>query len=521
MSGTRALARAGLIVTLAFLVSRVLGYVRVAVIAQPGLDGNLDAFFAAFRIPDLIFQLVAAGALSSALIPVVGGLLADGQRERAWRVVGTVLNLMLVGLAVLSLVLFVAAPTIVDAITAFEPARRDLTVELTRIMLASAIMLALGSVATSVLNAEGRFAASALAPIVYNLGIIGGALFLRPSIGMAGLALGVVAGSVGHLAIQLRPLARIGFRYVPRIHLVDPEARTALALMAPRALGLGATQIAFVAMTGFASGLPPGSVSAFNLAMTLLQIPLGVIGVPLGIVILPALVRELASGRTAEFLRLVSRALRLLVFVMLPIAVLGIVLREEIVRLLFDHGGFTERDVALTADAFAVFLLGLVAHSLIAVLARAFYAGQDTRTPVAAAIVSVVANIVIGAALVGTIGLNGLAAAIAAGAWIEAAILVVALHRRYPELDLRGVGLTLARATAGAAIAGGPAAGDPATLGPRLGAEPGPLVLAGLSAAAAGVGAVGYLAMSVALRAPEMPALIGVATDLVRRPRTS
>ncbi|MBA2373586.1 MAG: murein biosynthesis integral membrane protein MurJ, partial [Chloroflexi bacterium] len=382
MSGNRALARAGLIVTFAFLVSRVLGYVRVAVIAGPGLDGDLDAFFAAFRIPDLIFQLVAAGALGSALIPVVAGLIANGERDRAWRVVGTVLNLMLIGLAVLAIVLFIAAPPIVDAITSFDdPRRTELTVELTRIMLASAILLAVGSVATSVLNAEGRFAASALAPIVYNLGIIGGALFLRPSMGMAGLAVGVVAGSVAHLAIQLRPLARIGYRYRPRIDATDPDARTALALMAPRALGLGATQITFVAMTAFASGLAAGSVSAFNLALTLLQIPLGVIGVPLGIVILPALARELASGRTDEFLRLVSRALRLLLFVMLPIAIVGIVLRQEIVRLLFGHGGFSEGDVALTADAFAIFLLGLAAHSLIAVLARAFYAGQDTRTP--------------------------------------------------------------------------------------------------------------------------------------------
>lgn len=521
MSGNRALARAGLIVTFAFLVSRVLGYVRVAVIAGPGLDGDLDAFFAAFRIPDLIFQLVAAGALGSALIPVVAGLLANGERDRAWRVVGTVLNLMLFGLAVLAIVLFIAAPPIVDAITSFDPRRTELTVELTRIMLASAILLAVGSVATSVLNAEGRFAASALAPIVYNLGIIGGALFLRPSMGMAGLAVGVVAGSVAHLAIQLRPLARIGYRYRPRIDATDPDARTALALMAPRALGLGATQITFVAMTAFASGLAAGSVSAFNLALTLLQIPLGVIGVPLGIVILPALARELASGRTDEFLGLVSRALRLLLFVMLPIAIIGIVLRQEIVRLLFGHGGFSEGDVALTADAFAIFLLGLAAHSLIAVLARAFYAGQDTRTPVAAALVSVVANIVIGAALVGTVGLNGLAAAIVAGAWIEAAILVIALRRRYPGLLLRGVGLTLGRATAGGAVAGAFAFLVLRTLGPRLGTDPDALLLAGVSAAAATVGALGYLAMSVALRAPEVPALIGIWAELVRRPRAS
>ncbi|MFL5779661.1 MAG: lipid II flippase MurJ, partial [Chloroflexota bacterium] len=298
MSATRTLARAGLIVTSAFLVSRILGYVRVVVIGTTfGADSELDTFFAAFRIPDLIFQLVAAGAVSSALIPVVSSLLAGDERARAWRVVSTVANLMLVGLAVLAVLVFVWAPLIVPAITpGFSQDQIARTVELTRTMLLSPIFLALGAIATSVLNSEGRFAASAAAPITYNLAIIAAALFLAPSMGVEGLAVGVVLGSVAHLAIQLRPLARLGFRYQPRVDVADGEATHALALMAPRAIGLGASQITFVAMTYFASALAVGSLSAFNFAMTLLQIPLGVIGVPLGIVILPTLSRDLATG---------------------------------------------------------------------------------------------------------------------------------------------------------------------------------------------------------------------------------
>src|SRR3954454_21149925 len=272
------------------------------VIAAAVPSTEMDPFFAAFRIPDLIFQLVAAGALSSALIPVVSELFTTNERTRAWRVVSTVINLMLLGLLALAAALFVLAPVVVPIITpGFDGPKLDKTIELTRIMLLSPIFLAMGAVATSVLNAGGRFAASAIAPVVYNLAIIGGALLLGPSLGIDGLALSVVAGSLGHLLVQLRPLTRMGFRYDARIEAGDPEARKALFLMAPRALGLGVTQVTFIVVTALASLLGNGAVSDFNFAFALLQIPLGIIGVPLGIVVLPTLSREAAVGNEASF----------------------------------------------------------------------------------------------------------------------------------------------------------------------------------------------------------------------------
>ena len=172
---------------------------------------TLGVFFAAFRLPDFVFQLVAAGALSSAVIPIVSALVATDETVRAWRVVSTIANLMLAALVVLGLVVFVAAPVIVPAITpGFTQAQWDQTVDLTRIMILSPIFLALGSLVTSVLNAQGRFAASAIAPIVYNLAIIGGALFLAPTFGLTGLAIGVVAGSLAHLARAARPAPGTG-----------------------------------------------------------------------------------------------------------------------------------------------------------------------------------------------------------------------------------------------------------------------------------------------------------------------
>ena len=221
MTATRKLVRAGIIVSAFFLVSRVLGFVRAVIVLNTfGAGPELDAFFAAFRLPDLIFQLVAAGALSSALIPVVSGLLGTGEEGRAWRVVSTVTNLMLAALLVLAAALFVLAPVIIPIITpGFDEAGWARTIDLTRIMLLSPIFLSLGSVATSVLNARGRFAASAIAPIVYNLAIIGGALVLGPSMGVTGLAVSVVAGSLGHLLVQLPNVWAVGYRHLSLIHI--------------------------------------------------------------------------------------------------------------------------------------------------------------------------------------------------------------------------------------------------------------------------------------------------------------
>jgi hypothetical protein len=258
---------------------------------------------------------------------------------------------MLIGLAVLGLIVLVAAPAIVAFITpGFDAAQTATTVELTRIMILSPIFLALGSVATSVLNAGGRFAASAIAPVTYNLAIIGAALLLAPSMGVEGLAIGVVLGSLTHLLVQLRPLARLGFRYVPAIDVGDVVARKALTLMAPRAIGLGASQITFVVVTSLATLQGPGAVTSFNVAFTLLQIPIGVIGVPLGIVVLPSLSRVAAVGREPEFVSMLTRALRLLVYVMVPIGALFAIVRVETVSLLFDDGSYDGAALALTAS---------------------------------------------------------------------------------------------------------------------------------------------------------------------------
>ncbi len=526
MSAARTLARAGMIVSAAFLVSRVLGWVRLVIIGNTLPTNELDAFFAAFRLPDLMFQLVAAGALSSALIPVIANVMTTDGEQRAWRVVSTVTNLMLVALVVLGIIVLVGADIIVPAYAGgFDAPTMARTIELTRVMVLSPILLALGSVATSVLNARGRFAAAAVAPSVYNLAIIGAAFVLAPAMGAVGLAIGVVVGSLGHLLVQLPPLRAIGFRYRPIIDTADAAARQALRLMAPRAVGLGATQITFLVVTALATGLGPGAVVAFTVAFTLLQIPIGVIGVPLGVVLFPSLSREVAIGNQADFVGLLTRALRFLTVLMLPIAVLGAVLRIEAVAVLF--GGFQRSVIELTAATLLAFLVGLVAHALIAVLARAFYALHDTRTPVAVAIMAVVLNTSLAVALVGPLGLPGVALAIAIAAWLEATVLLVLLRRRVGRLGFAAVawlGLRVVLATALAGLVGGLAHDR---IGPALAPDPGAGGLAnvpgliGVLVAVAAVYSAVFVLAAVALRIEELRSIFGIMVDALRRPRRS
>jgi putative peptidoglycan lipid II flippase len=436
----RGIARAGLVVTAAFLASRLLGWVRLVVIGNVfGKDPDLAAYFTAFRIPDLIYQLVAAGAIASALIPVLASLLADGTPSRAWRVASTVGNLILVALLVLATIVLIWAPELVPFLFPGQDAHAtEVTVQLTRIMVLAPIFLALGAVASAILNTQGRFGVAAMGPVMFNLAIIVFAFVLGPTMGIQALAIGTVVGAFLHFAIQV-PMVRRLFTYHPRIDLRDEAARKSLWLMLPRAIGLGITQITFLVNISLATSLGPASVVAYTVAFTILQIPLGLVGFPLGVVLLPSLSRAMAEGRMADFAQLMERSIRLVLWLTLVLSTVGIVLATPTVTLLFGSGSFPPETLALTATTLAWFLLGLPAHSLNVVLTRAFYSAQDTRTPVVVAIGSVVVNVAVSVATVGTMGLSGLALGIALGGWFEAVVLSLLLWRRTHAVPLRPV----------------------------------------------------------------------------------
>ena len=518
--GGRSLARAGIVVLGGYGLARALGWLRVVVIGTTfGAGPQLDAFYAAFRFPDLVFNLVATGALAAALVPPIASLLATGRTAQAWRIASSVSILVAIASAVFGVVLLVGAPVLVPLIApGFGPERTALTIELTRIMALGPLLLAVGAVVTSVLNATGRFAASMAAPVAYNIVTILAAILLPPFIGVHGLAVGVVLGAAAFLLVQLVPLRRAGFRFTRRVTLREPEEREAAVLLLPRAFGLGVGQLQLIVATTLASGLAAGSVAAFAIAYTVYLIPVGTIGVPLGVVALPALTARFARGEAADYASLLVKTVRLMLFVMLPLTGLGIVLRTELVTILFNYGRFDARAVALTSDALLFLLPGLAADGLNVLLARAIYARGGTWSPVASGTIELAITVIVGAALVGPWGLPGIAMAFSLGAWAETALLLGAVLIATRAVDVAA----LARGAAAFVVAAACATGV-AWLAERalfvIGFDAGKVAALVQLIVAGTAGIATYAAVSLVLRLPELPDTWRLAVGAIRRER--
>jgi putative peptidoglycan lipid II flippase len=503
----RVLVTASLILTVAALASRLLGWIRLLVIgSQFGASRELDAYFAAFRIPDAIFQLVVAGALSAALIPVFAGYRARGQDREAWLLASSVINLVLIGLAGLSLIMAIFAPIFVPVVApGFDAPTTELTVRMTRVMLISPVLIGMGAVVTGILNSYQQFTVPAIAPLLYNVAIIAAAIFLAPIMGVEGLAVGVAIGSLAHLAVQVPSLARVGQRYDLTIGLSHPGVRRVAWLMGPRTLGLAAGQLNFLVSTVLASGLPEGSLTAYNYAFQLSQIPVGVVGVSIAVALFPTLSQDAALGRVSEIRRQVSTAIRILLFVAAPLMAIMIVLREPLTDVFYQYGAFTESASDRTASALLFFAIGLGGHIVVHVLTRTFYAMQDTRTPVTWAVVAVAINVPLMALLVGPMGVEGLALALSISAVLEVLGLIWSLRRRIDTLGetaiVRSVGRAALAGTVAALFLIGALTVVSGSVGGLLDNVVGRL-LALLVLSAAG-GAV-YLAAAAALRAPEI-----------------
>jgi putative peptidoglycan lipid II flippase len=515
----RVLATASLILTVAALASRLLGWVRLLVIgSQFGATRELDAYFAAFRIPDAIFQLVVAGALSAALIPVFSGYRARDQEMEAWRLASSVINLVVIALAGLSLIMAILAPVLVPIVApGFDVPTTELTIRMTRVMLLSPVLIGMGAVVSGILNSYERFAVPALAPLAYNLAIILAAILLAPIIGVEGLAVGVAIGSLAHLAIQLPELGRVGQRYDLTIGLNHPGVRKVVWLMGPRMLGLAAGQLNFIVSTVLASGLPEGSITAYNYAFQLSQIPVGVLGVSVAVALFPTLSRDAALGRVPEIRRQVAGSLRILIFLAAPLTAAMIVLAGPIAAVFFQYGLFSERSAERTAGALVFFAIGLAGHIVVHVLTRAFYAMQDTRTPVLWAIIAVAINVPLMVWLVGPMGVEGLALALSISALLEVLGLLWALRRRIESVEegqvLRSAGRSAVAGAAAALLMLGGLTVVQSALPALLENGVGRLaVLVALTAAGFAI----YALVASALRAPELAQLRSL---LARRPR--
>ena len=449
----RTVAGAAGIVAAGFAASRLLGLLRSVAIADAfGTEPELAAYWVAFRVPDLIFQVLAGATLSAAFIPTFSRVVLQGGDRDGWRLASNVLNLISVATFLAAAVGFVLAPLIVPLLApglgkeiGHEDELRDLAVELTRLMLLSPLVFGISGMVTGILNARQHFLAPALAPVVYNLGIIFGAVVLAERWGVHGLAWGVVIGSAGHLLIQLPALRLVGMRWQPRFDLASEGVREVLRLAAPRVLGLAAAQVNLVVVIFFASFISDESISAVSFAFLIMLLPVGVIGMAISTAAFPLLARQGAALEIGALRDSLEAALRMILFLAIPASVGLVLLAEPGVRLLLQRGAFDADSTDLVVQALVVYGLAVWAHASIEILSRGFYALADTRTPVGFALLAMALNVALCAALVAPFGIRGLAAAASIAAAVEFALLLRALHRRLEGLNAQGLARSVIR----------------------------------------------------------------------------
>ena len=489
--GRAVLARRASVVSIAVLASRVLGVVREQIFAVFfGAGRELDAFITAFRIPNLLRDLFAEGALSAAFVSTFTQYLERGGEAAAWRLASLVINALLIVVGTITLIGMWIAPGVVLAIApgfAAIPGKVGLTVGLTRIMFPFLPLVALAAVAMGILNTRNVFGVPASAAAFFNVGSIVGGLgaaywlapdYVRGILGavathhaaptdpalaaraIAGMAIGTLIGGLLQFVVQVPSLGRVGFRYRPVLHLSDPGLRQVMRLMAPATIGAAAVQVNVFINNNFASYLGNGPVSWLNVAFRFMQLPIGLFGVALGTVTLPLVSRHVARGDQAALRRTLAESLELVGLLCLPAAAGLALFAVPVIGLIYEHGRFTPADTTAAAQALAAYTAGLAGYAGIKVLAPAFYALDDARTPMLVSLVSIGVNYVLNWTFVRRLGFGhvGLALSTSAVALGNFALLYVVLRRRVGPLGSR-LPVALARialaAAVMAAVAGG------------------------------------------------------------------
>ncbi len=377
-------------------VSALLGLLRDRLLAGYfGAGESLDVYFAAFRIPDFIYGIVITGGIVAAFLPVFSESL-EKNKEEGWKLANNTLNLIFLILLALCAVLFLFAPQVVRVITpGFSASQRETTTLLTRIMMISPILLGISSLFSGILQYFERFLVYSLAPIFYNLGIIFAIIFLVPmeGVGIIGLAYGVVLGSFAHLLTQVPLSISCGYSYKAVIDFSQKGLRRIFKLVIPRIIGHASAQINLVAITAIASTLAVGSIAIFNFADHLQAFPVRIIGVSFAVAAFPAFSRSVASKNKALFLKHFNTVVRQVFFLIIPLSVFVFLLRAQIVRLVLGTGEFGWVETRLTAASLGIFALGFFAFALIHILVRAFFALQDTRTPLYGSLLSMFVSV--------------------------------------------------------------------------------------------------------------------------------
>lgn len=458
----RGLARSAGLIGIATMTSRVLGLVRDQVLAYLfGARNEMDAFLIAFRIPNLLRDLFAEGALSAAFVPTFTRQLALSGKPRAWQLGSNVITALLVTTVPLVLLgMFLARPIVrlyargyVDV-----PGKLELTISLARIMFPFLTLVALAAAVMGMLNALRRFFVPAFSTAIFNVATILCAFTLVPVMPAFGLpsvtaiAIGTVLGGVGQIAVQWPVLRRAGFRYRPHLDATDPDLRHIAALMAPSIVGLAAVQVNLFVNSILATGQGTGAVSWLNYAFRLMYLPIGLFGVSIATAAIPGISTQAAREDTAAMRRAISHGLRLMLMLNVP-ATFGLVaLAGPVVALIFERGNFTPLDSFATSSALVWYAPGLLGYSVVKLASPAFYALRDSRTPVVVGVLTMLLNVVLNVTLVRTMGYRGLALGTALAALFNAGILLWRLRTRLDGLEGKQTALALGKISVAATM---------------------------------------------------------------------
>lgn len=447
-STTRRIARSTAVVMVSFAAAKAISLLQTFVIAQTFGLVNWDAYVAANRVPELIFTLISGGALATAFLPVFSGMLADGDTSLAWRTASHVVNFVFCVTLVISILVFFLAPWLISAFVApgFSPEIQDQTVGLMRLLLVSTLIFSVSGIVMGILQSHNHFLLPALAPILFDVGILFGVVVLIKPFGVYGIALGAVLGAAGHLGIQIPGLIRFKARWSRSLGLHDPHLWRIVRLMIPRIGGLGVFSLNFIVMTNIASRLGPGSVAALDWGWRLMQIPQTLIGTAMGVVIFPTLAALSELGDLAGKRAAMNGALRFILVGTIPASVALIVSGRPLVSLL-EGGAFDVSASSLVYSTLVCFSLGLIVHSVLEVVARSFYADKDTLTPFLAALAGAAVNLILSFGLSGVLTLDaastagdrgfvgGLALANSLGVAVEVLLLIFILRRRWSGIS--------------------------------------------------------------------------------------
>ena len=462
----------------------------------------MDAFNVAFRIPNLVRDLFAEGAMSAAFVPAFTRHLTLHGRAAAWRLANNVLNALLIAtLALVAVGLVFTRPlvTLYAGDYAGVPGKLELTILLTRVMLPFLATVAVAAVAMGMLNALHHYFVPALSPAMFNVATIVCALVLvpvMPSFGLPGImaiAVAVLLGGLGQVLVQWPPLGREGFRYSPVFDPRDKALRDIVLLMGPGTIGLAATQVNIFVNTLLATSQGTGAVSWLNYAFRLMYLPIGLFGVSIATAVLPAVARHAAVGELAEIRTTVSRGLAMMLMMNVPATLGLLVLARPIVELLFEHGRFTAADTEATAALLRLYALGLIGYSAARIASPTFYALRQSRTAVAVSLAAIAGNVALSVSLVAFMGFRGLALATAIAALGHGGLLVLLLHRRLGGIEAERLAMVLTKILAAGALMAVAAWGIEYAM---TGLLPGPQILRRGARLAAAIG--GGLAVLVA-----------------------